>query len=128
MLRVLYVDDSRFAQKSLRLLMTKAFEDTTLKLLSDTQFKNIEKEIDLSCYDIILIDLLMPVMSGHEIIKYVRKNDANIFISVLSSNVQKSEKELAYEAGANHFIEKPCTLEKITEMRGEYNEYNKEKL
>lgn len=60
-------------------------------------------------YDLILMDLMMPEMDGHEAIREIRKfsDTSVIFVSALSD--EKSQVE-AYNGGADGYILKPFSI------------------
>ncbi len=64
-------------------------------------------------YDVILMDMRMPVMDGLEATREIRKFDPNIPIICMSANVYKEDKMAAEEAGMNDFIEKPLEKKDI---------------
>jgi signal transduction histidine kinase len=64
-------------------------------------------------FDIVLMDIQMPVMNGYEAAKKIRtlKNEkAVIPIIAMTANVMKEEVEKCYAAGMNDFIGKPFDL------------------
>ena len=65
-------------------------------------------------FDVVLMDMLMPVMSGLEAIAAIRalerrENLPRIPIAVLSANVVERQRELALRAGADMYLPKPIT-------------------
>ena len=61
-----------------------------------------------SKFDLILMDLQMPVKDGLETTKFIRENlDPNIPIIALTANAFKKEEERCLKAGMNDFITKP---------------------
>ena len=63
-------------------------------------------------YDIVLMDLHMPVMSGFEAIKIIRDVnskvlDHDVTIIALTANTMLGDKELCFKAGVNDYISKP---------------------
>lgn len=58
-------------------------------------------------YDVILMDMRMPVMDGLEATRKIREFDKNVPIICMSANVYKEDKIAAEESGMNDFIEKP---------------------
>ena len=59
--------------------------------------------------DIILMDLMMPVLNGYEAIKALKQSPElqHIPILILSADAMKKEREKAYELGAEGYISKP---------------------
>jgi DNA-binding response OmpR family regulator len=59
--------------------------------------------------DLIILDIMMPEMNGHEVIQAIRAIDylADIPIIVLSASDSKHTKKQAFELGATDYIVKP---------------------
>lgn len=64
-------------------------------------------------YDLILMDMRMPIMDGLEATREIRKFDKNTPIICMSANVYKEDKLSAKESGMNDFIEKPLSKKDI---------------
>lgn len=60
-------------------------------------------------YDLVLMDIMMPVMDGYEAIRQMKANDRmnRIPIIALTAKALKGDKEKALEAGADDYISKP---------------------
>ena len=65
--------------------------------------------------DILLIDITMPMLDGISTIKKLRKQNKKVKIIVCSAIGHQGMVLEALEAGANDFIQKPFTSEKIKE-------------
>ena len=65
--------------------------------------------------DLVLLDLMMPVMDGFEVITRVRSTPkiSDIPIVVLSALNSNEDIVKGYQLGANDFITKPIILEKL---------------
>jgi hypothetical protein len=64
-------------------------------------------------FDIILMDIHMPVLNGLEAIKRLRSEGVRSPIVVVSSDSRGGIRERAFEIGANSFIPKPLTLQNV---------------
>ncbi|MDA7818436.1 ATP-binding protein, partial [Sulfurimonas sp.] len=75
-------------------------------------------------YDIILMDLQMPVMGGFEATKLIRENEIykDKPIIALSAAVMKEDLELTKRAGMNGHLAKPIDKNKLLEMLLRYSE------
>ena len=67
--------------------------------------------------DLILMDVMMPVMDGLEATHQIRKDDAlqHVPIIMLTTNVKMKDVPLALAHGADAYIAKPQTAEKLIE-------------
>lgn len=65
-------------------------------------------------YDLILLDLQMPVMDGFQVMEGLNTNDAESYIPVIVLTAQPGHKLQALQAGAKDFISKPFDLVEVT--------------
>ena len=65
--------------------------------------------------DVILLDLLMPVMDGFEMLRILRANPLTTHIPVIVLSALNTNDDIvaAYNAGANDFVTKPILFEKL---------------
>jgi DNA-binding NarL/FixJ family response regulator len=63
--------------------------------------------------DLVLMDLLMPGMSGEQAIKQIRAHDSKVAIGVLSIFEADEHVRRALEAGANGYLAKDATPEEL---------------
>ena len=65
--------------------------------------------------DVILLDLMMPVMDGFEMLRILRANPLTTHIPVIVLSALNTNDDIvaAYNAGANHFVTKPILFEKL---------------
>ncbi|MCE1168896.1 MAG: response regulator [Sphingobacteriia bacterium] len=61
----------------------------------------------------IFLDLKLPKLNGHEVLKQIKKDDyfKKTPIIILSSSKEEMDISLAYDTGANSYIHKPMTYE-----------------
>lgn len=64
-------------------------------------------------YDMILMDIHMPVMDGYEAAKQIRKIDKDIPIIALSANAMNEDRICSLDAGMNEHINKPIDIKKL---------------
>lgn len=74
--------------------------------------------------DVILLDMMMPVMDGYETLKVLKESDSleSIPVIAVTARAMKGDKEKCLEAGAWDYISKPINLkllnEKLTQLIG----------
>ena len=61
-------------------------------------------------YDLILLDLQMPVMDGFQVMEELKKIETGGYLPVLVITAQPSHKLRALQAGAKDFVSKPIDL------------------
>ena len=70
--------------------------------------------------DLILMDIKMPILDGHEAFKKIREFNTTIPIIAQTSYSFEEEIEKIKKTGFNNFISKPLDKEKLLEMVGKY--------
>lgn len=69
-------------------------------------------------FDVVLMDIQMPVMDGISAVKEIRKNSAlqKLPIVALTAGALLSEKQMALDAGMNDYLTKPFEPETMTRL------------
>lgn len=71
-------------------------------------------------YELILMDIQMPIMDGYEASKNIRAIDGDIPIIALSANAMKEDAKKSRLAGMNDHLNKPIDTEKLFEVLLKY--------
>ncbi|MGD6803834.1 response regulator transcription factor [Rossellomorea aquimaris] len=69
--------------------------------------------LDSGKWDMVLIDLMLPGLSGEEILKKVT-NESNLPVIIISAKVETQSKISALRAGADDYITKPFDIEEVS--------------
>lgn len=64
-------------------------------------------------YDIILLDIMVPEITGYEILKRVRKEQIDVPIILITSLTDIDNLSIGYELGCNDYIRKPFSLKEL---------------
>jgi len=72
--------------------------------------------------DLILLDIYMPGLNGHEVARRLRQMDdtKNTPILVISASPNSDDKRLSREAGCNGYISKPIDVDQISNQVAAY--------
>jgi len=111
-LNILLVEDNQLNVK----LILSLFSENNLKLqTSENGAKCIEK-LKENIFDIILMDMEMPVMNGYEATTFIRNElKNNIPIIAMSANAMSGEREKCLSMGMNDYISKPINANLLFE-------------
>ena len=101
--KVLIVDDSALTRRSLRQILEAAEYEV---MEAENGLDALERYF-LDKPDVVLLDLVMRGMYGLEVLQKIRELDPQARIVVVSADIQTSSQDLAGEAGATAFINKP---------------------
>ncbi len=71
-------------------------------------------------FDLILMDLQMPVMDGFSASRKIREFNKEIPIIALSAAVMEKDKNLTFEAGMNTHISKPIVVDELQSILSRY--------
>ncbi len=66
-------------------------------------------------YDLVLMDMQMPVMDGLEATRRIRDRDQSIPIIALTANVQQKDVDACLESGMNYYMAKPFQKAELSE-------------
>lgn len=84
----------------------------------DRLMQHLKSHADDAC--LILLDLNMPGKDGRESLKEIKtnKNYHHIPVVIFTTSASQRDRLMAYELGANCFITKPDTFNKLVEITG----------
>ena len=71
--------------------------------------------VDKNQYDIVLMDIKMPIMDGLEATKAIKEKHPDLPIVALTANAFDSDRQLAMDIGCNDFLSKPVSSEECIE-------------
>jgi len=110
-LRILVVDDSSLQQKMMAVMLRKLGFQADIAENGEEAVKALDKEN----YDVIFMDICMPVMNGWQATREIkRKRGENTpFIVAATSNTEPDDKKRCLEAGMDSFIPKPIQLDEV---------------
>ncbi|ASR48355.1 DNA-binding response regulator [Paenibacillus kribbensis] len=64
-------------------------------------------------WDLVLLDIMVPGLSGTQLLQRIRKNDANIPVILLTAKSSIADKVEGLDLGANDYITKPFVIEEL---------------
>ncbi len=79
--------------------------------------------LDTNTYDLILMDINMPVMSGMEALRCIRKKGIQTPIVALTANAMAGDKEKFLAEGFDRYLSKPMVQEELELVLSEYLSY-----
>lgn len=115
-LRVLLVDDNEVNREIAGMILRKEEMEVDEAENGEQAVAKATKNHPCS-YDLILMDVQMPVMNGYEATKAIRESDdasiSNVPIIAMTANAFKEDEIAAEKAGMQSHIAKPIDVEKM---------------
>ena len=109
MAKILIVEDEPNMRLGLR--DNLEFEQHEVKIAEDGE-KGLQS-ILAEKFDLIILDVMMPKMSGFEVCKSARKNGVETPIIFLTAKGEELDKVLGLEFGADDYMTKPFSLREL---------------
>ena len=100
---ILLVEDSTDNQALISMYIRKTGARVTM---ADNGQRAIELALEKN-YDLILMDMQMPIMGGVDAVKWLRQTGNQTPIVMLTANAMKAERDKCINLGANDFLTKP---------------------
>ncbi|ANB59770.1 response regulator [Anoxybacillus amylolyticus] len=96
-------------EEVLRMLVMDTLEDEGYEIDEACDGQEAIELIKENDYDLILLDYMMPIYTGLEVIQQVRNIPAkkHVKIMMLSAKSQQTDQQRVLEAGADYFLAKP---------------------
>jgi len=114
--RVLVVEDSPTNQALVELLLKKLGVEVVI--VENGQLA-VQKAMEEK-FDVILMDIQMPVMDGYEATNQLRKNGVKIPIIALTAYAMRGDDEKCFAAGCSDYLTKPIDRKKLIETIMKY--------
>ena len=113
---ILVADDESFNQD----LVGMYLEDMGATISFADNGEEAVQEALKGNYDLIYMDMQMPVLSGVEAVVKLRKANYQGPIAMLSANATLEDRKICEEAGSNDFVTKPIDSEKLYDVTARY--------
>jgi len=114
--KVLLAEDTPALQNLIGLHLKKIGFDFTI-VENGLQAVEAATEHD---FDLIFMDMQMPVMGGIEAVEILRQKGITVPIIALTANVLLEEKTACLKAGCNQFVTKPVSRQELFEVAESY--------
>jgi len=108
--RILIVDDQTANVQLLEQLLSGAGYNQVTSTMKPEEVCALHRK---NAYDLILLDLQMPVMDGFQVMEGLKANITDSYLPVIVLTAQPGHKLRALQAGAKDFISKPFDLVEV---------------
>ena len=107
--RILIIEDEESIARVLQLeLQFEGYEATMVHTGTDGLLKYREQK-----WDLVLLDIMLPGMSGLDVLKRIRATEAHTPVILLTAKGDVEDKVKGLDLGANDYITKPFEIEEL---------------
>lgn len=107
-MKILVVEDNKKLLQTIEKEIIKHFE---IKCCEDGE--EALYLIKQGIYDLVVLDLMLPSLSGLEVLKNIRKDHIDTPVLILTAKESLDEKMEAFSIGANDYLTKPFYMEEL---------------
>ena len=107
-MKILVVEDNKKLLQTIEKEIIKHFE---IKCCEDGE--EALYLIKQGIYDLVVLDLMLPSLSGLEVLKNIRKDYIDTPVLILTAKESLDEKMEAFSVGANDYLTKPFYMEEL---------------
>ena len=109
MFHILVVEDNRHT----RILLQAILENANYTVFTAPNGEEALEVLNKEHIDLVVLDIMMPVMDGYEFTKTLRQNDNNMPILMVSAKQEPSDKHKGFLVGTDDYITKPIDEEEM---------------
>ena len=108
-MRILVVEDEEVIADVLATKLRKEKYEVDVSLDGEEGLYNAITNI----YDLIILDIMLPKISGVEILKKIKENNINSKVIMLTAKSGLDDKLSCFDYGANDYVTKPFHIEEV---------------
>jgi DNA-binding response OmpR family regulator len=108
-MKILVVEDSPRLQRSLQAGLTHAGH--AVDVVGDgREALSFARSFD---YDVIVLDLMLPQVDGHEVLRQLRADGRDVHVLILSAKDQVEDRIVGLREGADDYLVKPFSFDEL---------------
>ena len=110
--KILLAEDEELNQ----LLIREVLNDIAVKIDTVSDGKQALEQLTKEDYDLLLLDIQMPIMGGLEVMQELKKQEIDLPVVALTASVQKQVKQRCLELGCKDYLTKPLNQDKLRNL------------
>ena len=122
--RILVADDNLLNQEIITEILLEAAIEAEIAVNGEEAVQKFHQ----TPFDLILMDMQMPVMNGIDATLQIRKTNREIPIIAMTANATQTDREKCLSAGMNDFISKPVNLKEFWDTLSTWLKASEKKL
>src|SRR6056297_153700 len=113
---VLVVDDGESNRRLLELILRRA----GARVSTGQNGRDALRDISEQNYDLVLMDMQMPVLDGYDATTMIRSTGCKVPIIALTGNAMKGDRERCLQVGCDEFLTKPVNVDLLVQTVGSF--------
>ena len=118
-------DNKDLEVKSLRILIAEDVKynaDVVFNMLNTIGYSDIDivydgkealEKLRNNRYDILFLDLKMPIIDGFKVMENIKKENINVNVCIVSASILDKDKKTCENLGSKYFLIKPIYIDKL---------------
>jgi two-component system aerobic respiration control sensor histidine kinase ArcB len=117
-MKVLLVDDSKEITEVISFFLESQYNDVSCIVINEGRkaFQEIKEHDD---YDVIILDMALPEMSGYDILEQLSKENlmrSKDIVIFTASSIPEKDKQEYLKSGVKGFLQKPLSIDELASM------------
>lgn len=121
-LKLLIVDDEAELRTNIMSILKNSFSSIHFDFIEADHGKMAVELATKNKFDLILMDVKMPEMTGLEALEKIKELDPETFVVIMTAHSNLQDAVLAIKQGAYDYIEKPVQAQRLSEIIKKYFE------
>ncbi len=115
-LKILIVDDESELRKAVISVLRSSLPEFEFEIDEAVNGAEAVEKFKIHVWDIVLMDVRMPQMSGLEALSLIKQHDPRTFVVLMTAHSNLADAVTAIKDGAYDYLEKPVQPEKLIEI------------
>ncbi len=115
-LKILIVDDESELRKAVISVLRSSLPEFEFEIDEASNGAEAVQKFKLQVWDIVLMDVRMPQMTGLEALSLIKQHDPRTFVVLMTAHSNLVDAVTAIKEGAYDYLEKPVQPEKLIEI------------
>lgn len=107
-MRILLVEDDL----EIGMMLKDYLETENFEVVMARDGREACEKFGVSCFDLVLLDLMIPAVSGMDVLQHIRK-DSVVPVIIVSAKDSEADKTLGLGLGADDYITKPFSVAEV---------------
>jgi CheY-like chemotaxis protein len=117
-MKVLLVDDNKEITEAVSFFLESQYDDISCIVVNEGRkaFQEIKEHDD---YDVIILDMALPEMSGYDILEQLSKENlmrSKEIVIFTASSIPETDKQEFFKSGVKGFLRKPLSIDELASM------------